>query len=101
MKLTEAQFQQQVVDLATLKGWRVFHTPDSRRTNAGWPDLAMIRRGDLILAELKSESGPIRGEQRQVLLELTPTPCTTTHLWRPSDWDTIERRLNTCMNPTS
>ena len=51
--LTEKQFQAQVVQLAKLCGWLVYHTFDSRRSAPGFPDLRMIRAGVLLAIELK------------------------------------------------
>ncbi len=38
--LSEADFMDQVIDLAHLYGWMVYHTYDSRRSAPGYPDLA-------------------------------------------------------------
>lgn len=86
--LTEAQFQQQVVDLAKLFGWGtsynsrrdkgapdwplaglVFHPRIMYRSEPGWPDLTLIRRSDrrLIFAELKTDKGKLSPRQQQVL----------------------------------
>ena len=42
--ILEADFQAQVVKLALLLGWKVYHTHDSRRSREGFPDLILIRR---------------------------------------------------------
>src|SRR5690606_3109708 len=63
--LTEAQFQRQVVDLARLRGWWVFHDHDSRRNPAGLPDLLLLR-DRLVVAELKTTSGRVRAAQAEV-----------------------------------
>jgi hypothetical protein len=34
---SEKGFLQAVIDLATLLGWRVYHTHDSRHSQEGWP----------------------------------------------------------------
>ena len=49
-------FQPQVVKLAKLCGWRPYHTHDSRRSAAGFPDLILIKDGWLIAAELKVDA---------------------------------------------
>ena len=55
--MTEKELQAAVVELAGYLKWRCYHTYDSRRSNAGFPDLTMVRYGRLIFAELKSEKG--------------------------------------------
>ena len=71
MKQTEAQFQAVVIEYAELHGWRVYHTHDSRRSQAGFPDLTMVRAEPrLIFAELKSEGGKPTDEQTAWLLDL-------------------------------
>lgn len=93
---TETQFQRAVTDLALVCGWRWYHTYDSRRSREGYPDLTLWhpRRGVILLAELKRDTGQLTRAQANVLRELE---CVTTwggaHLWRPSDWPEIERIL--------
>ncbi|MCC6312227.1 MAG: hypothetical protein IT345_15125, partial [Trueperaceae bacterium] len=60
----ERDFQALVVQLARLRGWRVYHTFDSRRSPAGFPDLVLARPPRLVIAELKSEKGRVADEQR-------------------------------------
>lgn len=88
--ITEKQFQSQVVQLAKLCGWWVYHTFDSRRSEHGFPDLVMVRRKTLIFAELKSESGKLTKEQIDVLGKLEASHPHV-FVWRPSDWQEIER----------
>lgn len=88
-ELSERQFQQRVVDLAQLRGWRHFHAYNSQRSAPGWPDLALVRRGRLVLAELKTETGRVRPEQRLWLDDLAAVPSLEVHLWRPSDWPLV------------
>jgi hypothetical protein len=96
---SEATFQAAVIDLARHCGWRVYHTYDSRRSKAGWPDLALCKPPRLILAELKAETGRVRTEQREWLAALTRCLGLEVYLWRPSDWPAVERAL--MRGPTS
>ena len=41
--ITEEQFQQQIIDLADVRGWWHYHTRDSRRSDEGFPDLVLVR----------------------------------------------------------
>jgi VRR-NUC domain len=91
---SEAAFQADVVRWARLNRWRHFHPHDSRRSNEGWPDLALWRpeTGEFLLVELKTQKGRLTRDQRRVIDELR-TAGVEVHLWRPSDWAVIERRL--------
>lgn len=112
--MTERQFQQQVLNLATFYGWRAYHTHDSRRSQPGFPDLVLIRGPELIFAELKTAKGRVRTEQAEWITDLsrvhvavhnaraaaerlaTPTlelPAVDVYLWRPADFDELHARL--------
>ena len=91
-KLTERQFMQQVVMYAYLMGWRCYHTHDSRRSEAGFPDLVLVRRPRVVFAELKSERGKLTLDQR-VWLDALEGCTVERYVWRPSDWRAIERLL--------
>lgn len=90
--LTEAAFQQQIVELAGLYGWRLYHTYESRRSNPGWPDLVLMRPPELVYAELKTEKGRVSPAQRRWLYGLARCGCEV-YIWRPSDFDGIHERL--------
>lgn len=94
---TEKQFEGAVVDLARLSGWKIFHPFDSRRSESGWPDLAMVRSGVLVLAELKTDSGQLSRAQCDWLEHLGEVARGMSNVvvrcWRPIDWLEIERVL--------
>jgi hypothetical protein len=61
--LTEAQFQASVIAMATdVYQWEVFHDGDSRRSNAGFPDLVLVKGGKLMAG--KTGRGGVFGGQR-------------------------------------
>lgn len=101
MTLSEARFQSQVTQLAKYYGWAVYHAPDNkpgphgrRQTVArGWPDLFMVRDGQAIAAELKTDKGRVRPEQVEWLAALDLVPGVETFLWRPADFDEVHARL--------
>jgi hypothetical protein len=68
-ELSEAQFQEQLLDLLRMTGWRVHHETDSRRTEGGLPDLVCVRPPRLVVLELKSASGVLTEPQRAWLAD--------------------------------
>lgn len=89
----EKEFQAAVVRLAESHGWRVYHTHYSRRSAAGYPDLTLVRKGVLILAELKTDKGRTSAAQDEWLRELRVVPGVRTRLWRPALWSAIVAEL--------
>ncbi len=91
--LSEAQLSALVVELARIGRWRKYHTWSAKKSPRGFPDWILIRDGRMVAAELKSEKGPLRPEQREWLDELDQVPGVEAYLWRPSDWDLIVETL--------
>ncbi len=98
---TEAELQQQVVELARIAGWRVMHVRRSigkgrRWTTAtsvvGWPDLVLWRPGQFLAVELKTDTGMLTVEQAAVLDGLRAAGVDT-RVWRPRDFDEIQATL--------
>ncbi len=87
--MTERDFQRQVLDLAGILGWTVYHPALSKWSERGWPDLTMVRPPRLILAELKRETGRSSTHQDRWLAMLGQCPGVEVYLWRPSDLDEI------------
>lgn len=93
-RLTEAEFQDQVTQYATLFGWDWYHTRDSRHSPDGFPDLVMAKPGRrVVYAELKAEDGRPTARQLYWLDLLGKAEGAEVYLWRPSDWKVIERVL--------
>lgn len=95
--ISEAEFQQQVIEFAHLFRWRVAHFRPAK-TNKGWrtpvaadgagfPDLVLAKNGRVIFAELKAQKGKLRPEQTAWIADVNGV------VWRPSDWDVIEKTL--------
>ena len=51
--ISEKEFMAQVIQLAQLCGWRLYHTHNSQRSVGGFPDLLLLRGRSLVVAELK------------------------------------------------
>ena len=110
--MSERDFQRSVMELAELSGWETLHVRTSMQQgrymtattgtmSKGWPDLLLIHRSQqrIIWAELKAEKGRLRPDQSRVLSvlwQLVEGPTrewAEVHVWKPSDWDTIEATL--------
>lgn len=91
--ITEKALQEAVVSVARLNRWFVYHPYDSRRSTPGWPDLVLIRAGQIIFAELKREDGKVTPEQAHVL-ELLEACGETVYVWRPSQLERIIELLS-------
>ena len=61
--MTEKQLQATVIEMCRVYGIACYHTYDSRRSNPGWPDLALCGARGFITRELKGEYGKTTIEQ--------------------------------------
>lgn len=82
--MTEEEFQADVLHIAKLTGWRTYHPYDSRRSTAGWPDLALVRGARFMLRELKTEKGRVSPAQQEWLDDLQAAGVDA-DVWRPRD----------------
>jgi hypothetical protein len=89
--LSEKEWQSQVISLARLLGWSWFHTHDSRRSPAGFPDLVLWRER-VVFAELKTDTGRLTPEQRDTIATMAEAGVAV-HLWRPRDFDEVKAVL--------
>ena len=92
-RMSEKAFMGNIIALAELTGWLVFHDYDSRLNNPGFPDLVLVRGGRIIIAECKTQKGRLRPMQVIWLEALRRCPSVETFLWRPSDWPQIVNHL--------
>ena len=90
--ISEKQFQATVIEYAKACGWKVYHTYDSRRSEAGFPDLVLVRNWELAFVELKRDGQKTTQTQREWLDALARTGSKTA-VWWPSMWDEIEEWL--------
>lgn len=107
--VSEAQFQQAVINLARALNYRPYHHTTAGGkcrecgtrvgggrivTSKGWPDLVIARADPprLIFAELKSQAGRMRPDQKvwRAILEANGAEY---YCWRPSNWNEIVRVL--------
>ena len=92
-KLSEREFMAQVIQLARLRNWLVFHAHDSRRSAKGFPDLILVRGPWLFAIELKVGRGKLTPEQERWLFDLCSVPGVKTFVFYPKDWPLIEMVL--------
>jgi len=100
--LTEAEFLQQIIQVARLAGWFTYHVFDSRQCEAGFPDLILTHptvfthprsgKANVLAIEVKTEKGQVRAEQ-YLWLKALEMNGVETHVWRPGDVDEIIERL--------
>jgi len=86
-KITEKVFQEQVRKAAIICGWQYFHVWNSMHSAKGFPDVCMTKRGRLIFAELKSDTGHLSDEQVEWLEALRLVPCAEVFVLRPGNFD--------------
>lgn len=85
--MSEEQLQKAIVGAAQRAGWFVYHTYDSRRSTAGYPDLHLVHltRGLSVFRELKTEKGRLTPDQIRWIQALTAAGVDA-GVWRPADW---------------
>lgn len=87
LSIDEASFQRLITDLAEWCGWHWTFNADSRRTQAGVPDLLLIREQRLVWREIKAERGKLRPAQLAFGQRLLRAGQDW-GVWRPSHWAT-------------
>lgn len=92
-EITEAELQALIVEAAKAFGWLIYHTHDSRHSAAGFPDLVLVRDGELLFVELKSAKGKISAAQTEWLALLGTVASIDVAMWRPHDLTDALARL--------
>jgi hypothetical protein len=90
--MSEAQFQQRITDLCDWLHVKWHHETDSRRSKAGFPDLVLCGPRGIAFVELKTEKGKVTKAQTE-WLESIAVAGGNSMVWRPSQWEAIERFL--------
>lgn len=98
--VTEAAWQQQVLDVARWYGWLTYAPPRAgvrglgtvRTTTPGYPDLTLVRGPRLIFAELKRQTGRTTPEQ-DAWHDALRRASVEVYLWRPADLPLVEQTL--------
>lgn len=82
--MTEKQFQDTVVAMCKLLGVFCYHPYFTRKSAAGWPDLAMCGDNGFLLRELKTEKGRLTRDQQEWGTRLGNAGVSW-DVWRPDD----------------
>lgn len=92
--ISEKDFQKQVIQLAELYKWKVYHTWISIHSSTGFPDITLVKENEdgtasLLFIELKSERGKVTEAQQQWIDILGKVPNVGAYIFYPHDWDRI------------
>ena len=99
------ELQKSIVSYARLKKWRVAHFPTMQGARGEWrtpvaadgkgfPDLLLVRRGQILAIEVKGTGDTLKPEQREWLTDLSDAGATVAVV-KPSDWpEVVQRMLN-------
>ena len=87
-------FQDFVIRVAGLYGWKAYHTYDSRKSIPGWPDLVLSKPGyPALIPELKTKTGVLTPDQVSWVECLRSSTYVLSGVWRPADQDRIVQAL--------
>jgi len=89
---SEKMFMAEVRMLLNRQGWRAYHTNNSRKSDAGFPDLVAVREKRVVGIELKTEKGVASAAQLNWIDDLKKADQEI-YLWRPADWPEIVKVL--------
>lgn len=90
--MSEAELLASIVETCKWLGLRCYHTHDSRRSVAGFPDLVIVGR-HVAFVELKANSRISKAQQ--AWLDALAAAGAWVYVWRPEHWpDQIMEALN-------
>ena len=103
--ISEADFQEMIIDLAHLCGYKVAHFRKARKKDGswitpvaadgkGWPDLILCndKTNSFIVVEVKVDTGKLTPEQAEWIKRLRACGVVA-YVWFPSIWDDIVKKL--------
>jgi hypothetical protein len=100
--MSETEFLDNVAHLARSHGWLVCHVYPARTgdgvwvtptTYKGFPDLTLLRRGEMLQLELKTVDGEASPEQIRWIGLAHTVPGIEAHIVDPTDWPAIHARI--------
>jgi len=93
--MSETELQEAIREAAELGGWLYYHTHDSRRSPAGFPDVVLVHptRHELVFLELKRSTGVATGAQIAWIEALRAAGPPDAWVIRPEDLNWLLVRL--------
>jgi hypothetical protein len=92
-RVRESEFMRAVIRVAESQGWAVYHTHDSRRSAAGFPDLVLLRRELQLAVELKRSAQERPTAEQLAWLARFRAARVPAFVWTPEVWADVERVL--------
>lgn len=86
--VSEREFMDALISVADTFSWMVYHTHDSRRSQAGFPDLVLCKPPRLLIWEAKRQDGRVKPEQRR-WIEALAACGVDARVVRPVDYDDL------------
>lgn len=91
---SEKELQRHALALLRARGWRCYHTFDSRRSEPGFPDIIAIRGKALVAIECKTIVGKVTAAQAEWLRAFGTVRVVDAIVLRPaSDFGELARYL--------
>ena len=86
--MTEKELEALVKDAAATFGWLRYHTYDSRKSAAGFPDEVLVHptKELLMFRELKTDIGRVTPDQMTWQNALVNCGPPSVEVWRPTHW---------------
>lgn len=79
----ESALQDTIRVAALRNGWHFYHTRNSRRSDAGFPDCVCIKDGRMLVFELKAQKGKVTPQQRRWIEAFDALPMVIAAIVRP------------------
>lgn len=91
--MTERELSRCIISAAKECGFLVYHTFLSRWSEAGFPDLVLLKPPRIIFAELKGPKGKLKEAQKIWLEQLKQVPNLEVYLWKPENVEEVYKLL--------
>ncbi len=90
---TEKELMETIRHAALECGWRYYHTQVSLYSARGFPDIVMVRRGRMLVWEIKGPKGKPTPAQTEWIEDLKQVPGVDARVIYPNDLDNAYQTL--------